>query len=270
MALAMPEDGTWVVWPHFASYLGVIDGRVPSPAEAKVETLRHHLGKASFTVTGRLARSKGKVIQEFAYASPPGDVTIYVERIRTQPGADIKSRETGIVGHTYALGENQRVLTGRHGSTRVVGLGGGDVVTTMPTDWLNIGDRVGYVVRRPGGAANVMRYHGQERGTGRVPLLQEYVGLVGDGDESKWPGADWACVVSFLNQTAAQTARWAERLVVSAEGDLVTCRIGEDFIRVDFKGMETSIGEPDAGRGATSKAQGGGQQAESPECDELP
>ena len=244
MALALPTDGTWVIWPHYASYLGVINGRNPSRAEAELEKIHHVVESDRFGVCGRLVRKAGNVTHEFAYASLARDLTVYVERLRTSAGGSVKTRETGIIGHGYPLQENERTLRGRHGSTRVIGIGGGDTVTAMPTDWLNLGERIGYVVRRGDGRANVMRYHGEERGSGRVPLLQEYLSLVGEANHTSWPGQDWACIVTFLNQSAAETARWAEQPLFFIEGATATCRLGRDTVRVDFGQMEISIHEP--------------------------
>ncbi len=242
MALAMPFDGTWVVWPHYASYLGLINGKTPARANAKMEILRHTVGSNSFDVRGRMTRSGG-VTHDFAYASLSNDITVYVERLHTADGGQLRERETGIVGHEYPMGQNERVLRGRHGSTRVIGIGGGDAVTLMPTDWLNVGDRIGYVVCRTSGRSNVMRYHGEERGSGRVPLLQEYFSLVGDEAGTSSSGEDWACIVTFLNQSADETAALVDRIVFAVQGNTATCQVGSDFVRVDFDTFETAISE---------------------------
>ena len=253
MALAMPTDGTWVVWPHYGSYLGLINGKTPSRADASLEVIHPNPGDNRFDVCGRMTRSKGQVIHEFAYASLAKDVTVYLERLRPAGGGRIDARETGVIGHTYPMGKNERVLQGRHGTTRVVGIGGGDSVTLMPSDWLNVGDRVGYVVRRTPGRTNVMRYHGEERGSGRVPLLQEYFSLVGDDPGAPGPGQDWACIVTFLNQTAVETARWGEQVQFTVEGDTATCRFGEDTIQVDFGRMAVAVTEVDAAPAGRSR-----------------
>ncbi len=74
-------------------------------------------------------------------------------------------------------------------------------VVELPTDWLNISDRIGYVVRRYPATQNVMRFHDEIAGTGRIPKLEEWLSLIGEKD----PGAvladsDWACLVTFANQ----------------------------------------------------------------------
>ncbi len=242
LGLALPRDGSWVVWPHFASYLGTIEGQLPSHKGVQVVDVRHRLAEDGFIVAGRLKRSGG-VTQDFAFASLKKDVTVYIERIRSDKSDGIVSRETGIIGHTYPLNANERVLTGRHGSTRVIGLGGGDDVMEMRTDWLNLAGRVGYVVRRSKDRANVVRYHGQERGTGRVPMLQEYVSLVGDSNGVRGPGLDWACVVTFLNQAASETAKSADNVEFTVEDGSAQCTVGSDVVRIDFNTMDSSVQE---------------------------
>jgi len=73
-------------------------------------------------------------------------VTFYFERIRTAPGFPHPERETGIVGHEYELGANHREFYGQSGSVRVEGVGTQSGVRELATDWLNLGNRVGYVV----------------------------------------------------------------------------------------------------------------------------
>lgn len=241
MALALPSNGTWVVWPHYASYLGEINGKNASQKEAQVATLNHQVGTDHFEVCGRLLRAKATIQHDFAYASLPADVTVYIERLRGPPGGRIGDRETGIVGHYYPLGQNERLLRGRHGSTRVSGIGGRREVIPLPTDWLNVGDRIGYVVRRTAGRVNIMRYHDEERGSGRVPLLQEYLSLIGDDTQAEQPEVDWACVVTFLNQPCAETERWADQVKFAVESDTAACEFGRDLVKVDFKSLRVTV-----------------------------
>ncbi len=247
MALAMPVNGTWVIWPHFASYLGRINREDASSKHARLERIRHEVRPDGFWVVGELSRLDGRARHAFAYASLAKDVTVYIERLSGSGIAKLSDRETGVVGHEYGFGSNERTLYGRHGSTRVVGDGGENRVIELDTDWLNIGGRVGYVVRREPSAPNVMRYHDQVRGTGRVPKLQEWLSLVGNrtpSDVATQP--DWSCVVTFLNQSADQTATWLQRVEFGTDTSRAVCRIGEDTVRVDFGEMTASIHE--AGR----------------------
>jgi hypothetical protein len=245
MALAMPRNGSWVTWPHFASHVGRINGKDASEQNAKLALLNHNVEANRFSVTGTLQRCDGGVTQDFSYASLTKDITVYIERFRLHNGFEITSRETGIVGHEYELGHNHRILSGRHGMTKTVGIGGRQPrAIEMETDWLNIGGRVGYVVRRVDGQRNTVHYHDQVQGSGRVPKLQEWLSLIGERD-TEWSarGMDWACLVTFLNQDALQTSDWPERVRFAVDGDVATCRIGEDVIRVDFAEVETKITE---------------------------
>jgi hypothetical protein len=242
LALALPRDGTWAIWPHFASYLGVLNGEEPSSSLAPIEGLRHDVQANSFSVNGTLKRLKGGVIQDFGYASLPNDLTIYVERLRVSDGFRLTARETGVVGHEYEFGTNRRVLYGRFGKKEVRGVGGRAGVLQLNTDWLNIGGRIGYVVRRAQGRENVLRYHDLTKGVGRVPKLEEWLSLIGDRDPSAVPPTgDWACVVTFLNQPPSETALSAGRVKFSVDGNAATCRIGQDAIRVDFAERKTQI-----------------------------
>ena len=49
MALALPENGSWVVWPHFASYLGLVndkDSSATSPGSRPCITICAAMGSA--------------------------------------------------------------------------------------------------------------------------------------------------------------------------------------------------------------------------------
>lgn len=250
LALAMPRDGNWVVWPHFASYLGLLNGEEPSGSLARIEGVTYDVQPNSFTVSGTLKRSKGGVIQDFGYASLPGDLTIYIERLRVDEGSRLAARETGVVGHEYEFGTNRRLLYGRFGRKEVRGFGGRPGVLQLDTDWLNIGGRVGYVVRRTEGRANVVQYHDLTKGEGRVPKLQEWLSLIGDRDPSALPSrGDWACLVTFLNQSPDQTAQSAGRVELDVNGDHATCSIGQDAFAVDFAGRKSQIMRAAAGAG---------------------
>jgi len=244
MGLALPRDGNWVVWPHFASYLGIVDGQDPSAKNAKLTRLKSDVGEDRFTVAGTLQRCRGRLVHDFAFASLPEDVTVYVERLTPGEGFSYSTRETGVIGHEYALGATTRRLYGRFGEMEVVALGGRAEVHELETDWLNLGDQVGYVVRRVPDGENVMRYHDLSQGVGRVPKLQEWLSLIGDRDgDSRTGGEDWACVVTLLNQPASVTAEWAGRVRWEIDGQTAACRIGDDVIRVDFASPSCRIVE---------------------------
>jgi hypothetical protein len=178
------------------------------------------------------------VQQAFFFTSLPGDITVYIERLRRQEGFPLRSRETGVIGLEYEYGANQQTLAEQHGALITVGKGGGQPrAVTLPTDWLNISDHIGYVVRRFPATPNVMRFHDQQGGTGRTPKLQEWLSLIGEEDPQAVPSdSDWACLVSFANQHRAQTRRQAGTVKLLVEGDTAICRIGKQEIRatLDF------------------------------------
>jgi len=246
MALALPRDGNWVVWPHFASYLGILDGQDPSRTNAALDGVRLQVTADAFRVSGTLRRCDGRLIHDFLFASPADDLTVYVERLRPQAGFRLKQRETGIIGLEYELGTNQRELHGQFGTLTAIGYGGQAQVRELKTDWLNIGGRVGYVVCRSDGRQNVVRYHDAARGSGRVPQLQEWISLVGEADAARLSPEAWNCVVTFLNQEARQTADWATRVKLEVQAETARCRVGDALFDVDFR---TSHKAATGGRG---------------------
>ncbi|HLA84558.1 MAG TPA: hypothetical protein VJL29_07170 [Thermoguttaceae bacterium] len=245
MGLALPYDGNWTVWPHFASYTGLVDGRDASRrAGATIVKLNPQVEADRFAATGEIKRLGGRVTQDFAFASLKKDVVVYIERLQAKDGFRPKTRETGVVGHEYPLGENTRTLFGRFGRKQVVALGNARAVHPLESDWLNVGGKVGYVVRRGAGRTNLMRYHDERSGEGRVPQLQEWFSLVGDRKPAPLSGTgDWACVVTFLNQSPEETAQQAEQVRFTVDGDTAVCRMGDDVVTVDFARKTTTIQE---------------------------
>ncbi|MBN2376904.1 MAG: hypothetical protein JXD22_10910 [Sedimentisphaerales bacterium] len=241
MALAMPENGNWVIWPHFASYLGYINDMDSSDKQAKILKIKPELQKDGFSVIGALERCEGKVTQDFAYVSLPGDVTFYIERLQAAKDFKLESRETGVIGHEYELAKNTRTLYGDFSVLTMQGTGGEKQVHEWTSDWFNVDDKVGYVIKRSPGVHNVIRYHDEPQGYGRVPKLQEWFSLVGDANtnadvEKKTlsPDGEWTCVVTFLNQTSAATKAHAENIDFKASGDSAMCRFGSQALQVDF------------------------------------
>ncbi|NLE37578.1 MAG: hypothetical protein GX621_06090, partial [Pirellulaceae bacterium] len=116
MALALPRDGTWVIWPHFASYLGIVDGKDSSIRHARLTNIDVDVRPDEFRVSGRLLRCKERdgfgLVQDFFFASPPDDYTVYIERLKTVDDLRLNARETGTIGLEYALGSNSRTLHG--------------------------------------------------------------------------------------------------------------------------------------------------------------
>jgi len=248
MALALPLNGNWVVWPHFESYTGrmVVEGSTPdkpTPSRFAVQ-----LTEDAFAVTGRLSRFGGAVAQDIAYVSLPTDVTVYVERLTVQDDFPVRGREGGIVGLEYPLGGNRRVLRGAFGRLETIGTGGREArVIPLESSWLSINARVGYVIRRVPDRPNMIRYHDETQGTGRVPALQEWISLTGDAGGTRI-GAEptWTCIVTLLNADAALTRGQDKTVRFDAGGDRATVTAAGYRIDVDFREMATAF-EREAG-----------------------
>lgn len=218
LALTLPSGADRSVWPHYASYLGLIDGEAPTEKQAERIRLSPPPYDDGFWAVGRLNRCGGKVQHDFAFISPAASVTIYVERLRYQEGLLTSLRETGIIGHEYDVGSNRRTLFGQFGSLEVQGIGGEEKIHELATNWLNVGNRIGYVVRRFPESQNVVRYHDSTGGSGRVPKLQEWFSLIGDTSEETMPtGERWASVVTYPNRLAEDTGRLAKRVQFQIE-----------------------------------------------------
>ncbi len=234
MALALPHDGSWVVWPHFASYLGMINGEDSSDRRAELKNFKIDLDSDGFTVRGTLLRCRGKLAQDFFYASPPGDFTVYVECLRPQKDFRLDSRETGVIGLEYDLGKNTRALHGDFGTLEVMGYGGEVKTHQLKCNWLNIDNRIGYVICRSDGPLNIIRYHDKDAGSGRVPKLQEWLSLVGEFPPSLPSDRNWACVVTGLNQDAQETARWSRQVQFVVNGNWATVKFGKISVTAEL------------------------------------
>ncbi|MBD3177806.1 MAG: hypothetical protein GF320_21745 [Armatimonadia bacterium] len=237
MALALPENGNWVIWPHFQSYLGAFDPPEGVDATGPEHELLAYPVSDGFIAMGRILHHGGTITQDVAFASPAADVTIYVERVAAPDGYSAESRLGAPIGLEYPLGANSRLLVGEFGRRRVVGVEEGDPRTTsLPSSWLTIDDRVGYVVLREADRLNVMRHRDEVRGEGRVPKLQEWISLIGDPQGlALGPDPEWACVITLLGErarAAEQVAGSASLRVQGARAEVA----GPGFrVQVDFE-----------------------------------
>lgn len=261
LALTLPGGPDRTVWPHYASYLGLIDGEAPTEKQAVEIHFSPPSYGDSFWVIGRLNRCSGKVRHDFAFISPAADVTIYVERLRYQDGFRPDTRETGIIGHEYDISSNHRTLFGRFGSLQIQGTGGEAKTHELATDWLNVGNRIGYVIKRLPDMKNVVRYHDITNGTGRVPKLQEWFSLIGDANIGSSSGDDqWACLVTYPNRSAEETERLAETVRFQADANtaVVSFRSEADpestTLRVDFGARRVDIEAPFSAGGTTDNS----------------
>ncbi|MBN2210054.1 MAG: hypothetical protein JW709_01545 [Sedimentisphaerales bacterium] len=242
MALALPENGSWVVWPHYSSYLGYINDQDSSDKQAELTRIQPDVQKDCFSVTGALQRCEGKITQDFSFTSLPGDVTVYIERLRCADDFKLTTRETGVIGHEYELGKNTRMVYGRFGKATVRGIGGKETIHEWISDWFNVGDKIGYVIKRYPEGKNIIRYHDMAEGSGRVPKLQEWFSLVGNAEAKAIASeGEWACIVTFLNQASDATEAGVDGITFDISDDTAICRIKEETVRVDFRAGETDI-----------------------------
>ncbi len=244
LALSLPRDGSWVVWPHTASYLGLIDGQDASAKNAVITHVHHDIGQDRFAAWGSLDRLGGKVRQTFAFVSPPTDQTIYLERLRFAEGYRPRDRQTGIVGHEYPFGANERLLHTDQGPLRLIGIGDTERVIPIRTRWLNVADRVGYVVCRLPDRHNVVRYHDKKSGSGRVPKLQEWFSLIGNPGDTTYADEGLACVVTLLNASAKHTAELARRIGLRVTDATVSCTVADRRYTFDFTTLRPLREEP--------------------------
>lgn len=242
LALTLPSGPDRTTWPHYASYLGLIDGEAPTEKQAVEIHFSPPSHDDGFWVVGQLNRHGGKVRHDFAFISPQTDVTVYVERLRYGDGFRPGPRETGIVGHEYDIGSNHRTLFGHFGSLEIQGTGGEEKTHELATNWLNVGNRIGYVIRRFPNTQNVVRYHDLTKGTGRVPKLQEWFSLIGDGNTGSSSDDDqWACLVTYPNRSAEETERLADAVRFQVDANTASVSLHREAVpksktfRVDFE-----------------------------------
>jgi len=226
LALSLNKNGSWQNWPRESSYIGLINGSEAGRKEATIESIHPEINDDGFTITGKFKRNAKEIslIQDVSFTSLHGDITVYIERL-TKLSGSITSRETGLVGHEFELGEPERILYTDEGTT-IVSIDGNESMK-MHSNWLNIGDKTGYVVCRKG-MENIMTYHHSTERNRNC----DYINLIGEGS-SEWKN-DWACVVTFLNQDQAETATWAENIAFEVDGNSATCKIGNQIVSVDF------------------------------------
>ena len=234
MALAIPSSESSVGWPHFSSYTGVINAEHSSHNVCELRNLKVKTKGDGFAVSGTLVRCKRTLLQDFYYASPAGAYTVYVERLRLTKDFRLRYRKTGIIGLEYAIGHNHRTLTGAFGTRQTKGTDSPKETVRLQSDWLNIDDRIGYIVRRTDGQPNVMLYHDKNVLEGRKPHLQESIALISENATQLATKSNWACVVTFLNQRAEETAAARSKVTLAAGADTATVSIGGEQTTIEF------------------------------------
>lgn len=226
VALTLNNDGSWQNWPRESSYVGRINGTEAGRKNVIIERIHHEIFKNGFTIKGRFRRNIDglELIQDVSFSSLGDDITVYTERFTKISGV-ITSRETGLIGHEFEQYEPDRILYHDNGAS-VVNVNGGQSFN-VSSNWLNIGDKIGYVVCR-NGQDNIITYHTAFERDRNC----DYINLIGEKD-SKWSD-DWACVVTFLNQKHTLTADWVDKVDFRVKGDSATCKIGNEKITVNF------------------------------------
>lgn len=223
MALAIPSSESSVVWPHFTAYLGVINNERPAESQAKLSDLQVETNEDGFAVQGRLLRCNGSLIQDFYYASPAGPYTVYAERLRPLENFKLLTRYSGSIGLEYAVGSDERTLYGDFGQTIVRGLASDVTKTPLSSTWLNISNRIGYVVKRGQQSSNTMYHHDRNVLDGRKPHLQESIILISDETPKIDPAGEWSCIVTFMNQSAEETKASTRNVNFTADGNSAKC-----------------------------------------------
>jgi hypothetical protein len=231
MGLTMPSQEQ-VIWPHYASYLGTINGQEPAQARSRLIHIHTARRADGFRVTGTLERCGGQVFHDFCFESPGADYTVYVERVRPQDGVEITRRRTGLIGFQTPIGSDNVVLTGDWGETRIKGRGGEETTRRQRSNWLNIAQTIGYVVKREAGVENLMVVQDRSSFHPRRPHLQQWVSLVSDTDLG--PSTQWACVVSWVNVNARQTQAYQSAVRFETRGDTARVRVAGEVYDVDF------------------------------------
>ena len=226
LALTLNGNGSWQIWPRESSYIGRINGTEAGRKTAVLEHIHPLLKENSFNITGKIRRQAAgaELVQDVAFFSMEDDITVYIERL-TKITGPVNSRETGLVGHEFELGDSQRKLYTGDGTTMATTSGAESI--EIQSNWLNIGGKIGYVVCRTG-IQNIMTYHYSTERNRNC----DFINLIGE-TSSDWT-TDWACVVTFPNQDQAATARWAEKIVFNVDGNTAICTIGDQTLTVDF------------------------------------
>jgi len=226
LGVSLNKNGNWQNWPRESSYIGIINGIEAKKKNIMIDYINHNIDNKSFNVIGRFRRnSQGTaLIQDVSFTSLQGDTNVYIERLTKMTGS-VKSRETGIIGHAFELGDPDRIIYSNGNSLPISAHGIGEIA--LSSNWLNIGGKIGYVICR-NGQKNVITYHSvTDKGRNC-----DYINLIGE-DRSDWK-SDWACVVTFLNQNQIQTAECAKAVVFKVNGSSATCEINGEKISVNF------------------------------------
>ncbi|MFK8114366.1 MAG: hypothetical protein AB8B91_19345, partial [Rubripirellula sp.] len=121
------------------------------------------------------------------------------------------------------------VQWGRVVSSRVKPVGDRDGELFIGRD-----NQVGYIVRRTDGETNVMLYHDKNHMEARRPHLQEAIVLISENATQLVASNNWACVVTFLNQSADETRAMRDIIRFVSKGNTATLSIGDKQHNISF------------------------------------
>lgn len=164
MALTLPADGLWCVTPLLASYTGTVKfaGGAERSALANerivLQTVTENIRNYGdgFGAVATLARGEGELMQDVAFVSLPGGETMYAERFRVLRPCAVSEIHTGMIGirneHYRAMPElasGRRTLHLPDRSETFAGFYGREPnyhVCYPPAGWVNVDDKMGYVL----------------------------------------------------------------------------------------------------------------------------
>jgi len=236
-AMTLPVNGSWVIWPHPASYVGTIEGEPPTGEKSKLVKIVKDVRPDGFSVTCRLLRLGGKVEHDISFSSLDGGVAVFLDLRVAREDVEVSDQKIGIIGIEYPLGVNQRSIYIKDEKLVMEGLSAGkDERYTFFSPWLNIENKMGYAVYElTGSARNKIFYFNQG---GVRPRLREWLALHYRSDSRKYRKGDIigaVCIVSFPNQRAAYTQRAFELTGAGISQErTVYCITGRHIVAANF------------------------------------
>ncbi|MEW6358647.1 MAG: hypothetical protein AB1696_20095 [Planctomycetota bacterium] len=250
LALAIPSSGNWAIWPHPASYIGLINGEPPDEEHGRLVQCNIQPLEHGFTATCRLSRLGGKVDHYVSFASLPHDVAVYTDLRIAAEDVEIADQQIGVIGVEYPLDRNERDLytIGTKLTVRGVNLAQ-DQKHRLQSPWLNLDNYVGYVViETMGEPGNEILYFNQAHGSGEIPKLEEWVALHSVSEKKSYRKGEQigsVCIITFLNQAWRQTRRAQETTGGGLVSDkLLFCVVGAHTVAVNFGDKETALDAP--------------------------
>jgi hypothetical protein len=213
MAFVLPEGGTWVLTPTTHGFVGRLRGLRKGLRASHVDEI-----EGGFLATARLGRED--FTQAVSFVSLPGNVVLFQESVVTQiPLVDamLESGTIGIrnedYGHLPELSSGRRTIHMPGESLTITTHGEGFTEDVQP--WVNIDDRIGYVLRGSRGLLDENN-RGEQ---GSEHLLHLTAGLV--TAEAGEVVSRFSAVI-YPNQDHAETRRISERSVEAVSSEPLT------------------------------------------------